>query len=48
MVSNYEQITEDNLGKYGTDIDEYGPVFLTSLYSDRTHLFMNYFKMQRM
>jgi len=37
MVSNYEQITEDNLRRYGTDIDEYGPVFLTSLYSDRTH-----------
>ncbi|MEA5583612.1 hypothetical protein VB620_19995 [Nodularia harveyana UHCC-0300] len=37
MVSNYKQITEKNLIRYGTDIDEYGPVFLTSLYSDRTH-----------
>ncbi|MEA5625830.1 sacsin N-terminal ATP-binding-like domain-containing protein [Nostoc sp. UHCC 0251] len=37
MVSNYKQITEENIRRYGTDIDEYGPVFLTSLYSDRTH-----------
>jgi hypothetical protein len=37
MVSNYKQITEENLSRYGTDIDKYGPVFLTSLYSDRTH-----------
>lgn len=37
MVSNYELITEENLRRYGTDIDRYGPVFLTSLYSDRTH-----------
>jgi hypothetical protein len=37
MVSNYKQITEENLRRYGTDIDRYGPIFLTSLYSDRTH-----------
>jgi len=37
MVSNYEQITEANIGKYGTEIDNYGPVLLTQLYSERTH-----------
>ncbi|MFW9257666.1 sacsin N-terminal ATP-binding-like domain-containing protein [Nostoc sp. CALU 546] len=37
MVSNYKQLTEENIIRYGTDIDDYGPVFLTSLYSDRTH-----------
>ncbi|MEH2458810.1 sacsin N-terminal ATP-binding-like domain-containing protein [Nostoc sp.] len=37
MVSNYKELTEENIRRYGTDIDEYGPVFLTSLYSDRTH-----------
>jgi len=37
MVSNYQQITEENIRKYGTDIDNYGPFFLISLYSDRTH-----------
>jgi len=37
MISDYKKITEDNLGKYGTNIEQYGPVLLANLYSDRTH-----------
>ena len=37
MPSDYEHIAEENLRKYGTAIDRYGPVLLTRLYSDRTH-----------
>jgi len=33
----YEKIREENIGKYGTDIDKYGPILLANLYSDRTH-----------
>ena len=37
MSSNYEQIARENIERYGTDIDQYGPVLLANLYSDRTH-----------
>lgn len=37
MGSNYKEIAAENIKKYGTDIDKYGPVLLTGLYSDRTH-----------
>lgn len=33
----YERIREENMKKYGTDIDKYGPVLLANLYSDKTH-----------
>ena len=33
----YEKIREENIRKYGTDIDKYGPILLAKLYSDRTH-----------
>ena len=37
MVTNYKEIAVENITKYGTVIDKYGPVLLTGLYSDRTH-----------
>jgi hypothetical protein len=37
MPSDYTRIAEENITKYGTDIDSYGPVLLANLYSDRTH-----------
>lgn len=37
MTTDYDKITEENIKKYGTDIDRYGPVLLAKLYSDRTH-----------
>lgn len=37
MISDYKKITEDNIRKYGTNIEQYGPVLLANLYSDRTH-----------
>lgn len=37
MLSDYKKITEENIKKYGTDIDRYGPILLANLYSDRTH-----------
>lgn len=37
MITNYKEIAAENIKKYGTDIDKYGPVLLTGLYSDRTH-----------
>ena len=37
MPTNYQKIKEENIKKYGTDIDRYGPVLLAKLYSDRTH-----------
>ena len=37
MPTDYEKIAEENIKKYGTDIDRYGPVLLAKLYSDRTH-----------
>jgi len=37
MPTNYKIIAEENIKKYGTDINRYGPVLLAKLYSDRTH-----------
>lgn len=37
MPIDYKKIAEENIKKYGTDIDRYGPVLLANLYSDRTH-----------
>lgn len=37
MATDYKNIAEANVKKYGTDIDRYGPVLLARLYSDRTH-----------
>jgi hypothetical protein len=37
MPSDYTRLAEQNIQKYGTDIDRYGPVLLANLYSDRTH-----------
>ncbi len=37
MRIDFEKIAEENVRKYGTDIDKYGPVLLANLYSDRTH-----------
>lgn len=37
MPTNYKQIADENVRRYGTDIDEYGPVLLSNRYSDRTH-----------
>lgn len=37
MATNYSLIAEENIKRYGTDIDEYGPVLLSNRYSDRTH-----------
>lgn len=33
----YSQIRHENIEKYGTRIDQYGPVLLANLYSDKTH-----------
>lgn len=37
MSIDLKTIANDNLRKYGTEIDRYGPVLLAHLYSDRTH-----------
>ena len=37
MPTDYEVITEENIKKYGTAINEYGSVLLADLYSDQTH-----------
>ena len=37
MAIDYRAISEDNTGRYGTDIADYGPVLLTNLYAERTH-----------
>lgn len=37
MPTNYKRIADENVTRYGTDIDEYGPVLLSNRYSDRTH-----------
>lgn len=37
MPTNYKHIADENVTRYGTDIDEYGPVLLSNRYSDRTH-----------
>lgn len=33
----YDLIREENIGLYGTAINEYGPTLLTELYSEKTH-----------
>jgi len=33
----YDQIREENIRKYGTEVNKYGPVLLANLYSDKTH-----------
>src|SRR5262249_40028078 len=37
MQTNYRAIAEENIQRYGTAIDEYGPQLLADRYSDRTH-----------
>lgn len=37
MQSNYQSIADENIGRFGTAIDEYGPQLLADRYSDRTH-----------
>jgi len=37
MPTYYQAIATENITKYGTEINNYGPVLLAHLYSDRTH-----------
>jgi len=37
MRTNYEVIADENIRRFGTAIDEYGPQLLADRYSDRTH-----------
>lgn len=37
MATDYRRITEENIKRYGTAIDEYGPILLAERYSDHTH-----------
>ena len=37
MAIDYVAIRRENIKKYGTDFDQYGPVLLENLYSDQTH-----------
>ena len=37
MTSDYARIAAENVKKFGTDIELYGPVLLAHLYSDQTH-----------
>lgn len=37
MTSNYAALAEENRGRYGTDINQYGPMLLADRYADRTH-----------
>ncbi len=37
MQIDYDKIRQENIIRYGTDIDEYGPILLENLYSDQTH-----------
>lgn len=37
MQTNYRVIAEENIKRFGTAIDEYGPQLLADRYSDRTH-----------
>lgn len=37
MASSYDAIREENVKRYGTDVDLYGPVLLEKLYNERTH-----------
>ena len=36
MTTNYDEIREENLVRYGTDIERIGPILLHDKYSDRT------------
>jgi len=37
MPSDYKKIREENIKKYGTEINVFGPTLLANLYSDPTH-----------
>ncbi len=37
MSIDYDAIRQENIKKYGTDIDQYGPILLENPYSDQTH-----------
>jgi hypothetical protein len=37
LASNYEAISDENRGRYGTDIGRIGPMLLADRYDDRTH-----------
>ena len=37
MPIDYDKIRKENITRYGTDIEEYGPILLENLYSDQTH-----------
>lgn len=37
MPIDFTKILEENVVKYGTDIDEYGPTLLANLYAEKTH-----------
>jgi hypothetical protein len=37
MATDYEQISSENVKRYGTAINEYGPLLLAERYSDHTH-----------
>jgi hypothetical protein len=37
MPTDYQAIASENIAKYGTEINNYGPILLAHLYSDRTH-----------
>jgi Domain of unknown function (DUF3883) len=37
MATDYGRITAENIDRYGTAIDEYGPLLLAERYSDHTH-----------
>ena len=37
MASSYEAISDENRGRYGTDIGRIGPMLLADRYDDRTH-----------
>ncbi len=37
MAIDYDVIMQENIKRYGTDIDKFGPVLLENLYSDSTH-----------
>ena len=38
MAIDYEKIAQDNIGRYGSEVNNYGPILLAHLYSDKTHL----------
>ncbi len=37
MTIDYEKIAQDNIGRYGSEVNNYGPILLAHLYSDKTH-----------